>query len=126
MPVLRGKGCRAGRYLYDHAGLAGGGRLARNGAIVPDLVRIIEDANAGRGVSTGREQFDWPIIARLVHGARRLHVGHHDIMASIADATAKLIFGAIKRCLKELGASGALQRTKLDDGGVSYSVDMKS
>ena len=105
---VAGSDCGPGNVLSDlaarllfHRPYDRDGRLARNGAIVPDLVRIIEDANAGRGVSTGREQFDWPIIARLVHGARRLHVGHHDIMASIADATAKLIFGAIKRCLKD-------------------------
>jgi hypothetical protein len=31
----------------------------------------------------------------------------------------------MKRCLKELVASGTLRRAKLDDGGVSYSVDTK-
>jgi len=117
---VTGADCGPGNVLSDlgarllfHRPYDRDGRLARKGAIVPDLVRIIEDANAGRGVSTGREQFDWPIIARLVHGARRLRVGHHDIMASIADATAKLIFRAVRSHLKD----ARLETVYLTGGG---------
>lgn len=86
---------------FDHDGV-----LAQRGEIIDAIVRLIVNANRKRRRSAGREQFDWQLMARIIHAARRRHADKYDIMASAADATARLIHRSIKRYLKDARLDG--------------------
>lgn len=108
-----GGDCGPGNVLSDlacrtlfHKHFDRDGALANRGEIRKEITRQIVEANRHRRVSAGREQFDWRLLARLIHTARRHHAGKHDIMASVADATALLIHQSIKRCLKDARFDG--------------------
>lgn len=77
------------------------GTMAGRGTVRNEIIRPIIDANRKRRVSAGREQFDWHLLARLIHAARRHHAEKYDLMASIADATAMLIHKSIKKHLND-------------------------
>ncbi len=110
---VAGGDCGPGNVLSDlaarmlfHKKFDGDGGLARRGEIRDEIIRPIIEANRHRRVSAGREQFDWQLLARLIHTARRHHVGKYDIMASVADATAMLIHRSIKKYLKDARFDG--------------------
>lgn len=113
LSAIRGGDCGPGNILSDlatrllfHKPYDRDGALARKGQIVPELITPIRKANGKRGVSAGREQFDIYLLARLVHMARRLKAGKHDIIASIGDATARLIYSSIKSGLTDKRLDG--------------------
>ncbi len=105
---ITGGDCGPGNVLSDlaarmlfHKNFDRDGALANRGEIVDAILRPITAANKKRRVSAGREQFDWQLLARLIHTARRHHTGKYDIMASIADATAMLIHRSIRKRLSD-------------------------
>lgn len=105
---IRGGDCGPGNVLSDwtcrlmfHSRYDRDGRYARKGKIYPELVTPIIEANRRRRVSAGREQFDQYLLARLVHKARRIKACKHDILASVNEATAKLIYRAISKQLRD-------------------------
>lgn len=95
--VLSDLACR----LLFHKKFDRDGALAQRGEINDDIIRSVTDANRKRRISAGREQFDWQLMARIIHTARRRHGDKHDIMASVADAAARLIHRSIKRHLMD-------------------------
>jgi anhydro-N-acetylmuramic acid kinase len=100
--VMSDLACR----LLFHTKYDRDGALAHRGNVIDELIRPIEAANKRRGVSAGREQFDWQLLARIVHLSRRHRAGKCDIMASIADATAHLIHKSIRRHLRDKRLDG--------------------
>ncbi len=110
---VAGGDCGPGNVLSDlacrmlfHKKLDHDGALASRGEIIEEIIRPIVEANGRRRVSAGREQFDWQLLARLIHTARRQHAGKYDIMASVAGATAMLIHRSIRKYLKDARLDG--------------------
>ncbi len=105
---VKGGDCGPGNVLSDlicrlmfHTKFDRNGTFARKGTIHKELINPIIEANKGRGVSAGREQFDQYLLARLVHTARRLKACKHDILASSDDAVAILICWSIAGYVKD-------------------------
>lgn len=82
------------------------GEIASSGKIIKEIVSAIINANKRKSVSTGREQFDHRLLARLVHISRRVKADKESIVTSICEGTAQLIFKAIKKYLDEKKCDG--------------------
>ncbi len=100
------------RLLY-HKPYDRDGRIARTGSSREEVIALIEEANTGRGRSAGREQFDVELFAHLVFANRRRRGTNADIIASIMEATAKLIYKSLKPYL----ADKRLEAVYLTGGG---------
>lgn len=105
---VKGGDCGPGNILSDiacrlifHLKYDRNGRLAAKGTVVDEIVDAIIEANAERGVSAGREQFDHYLLAKLVHKARKQRASNHDFLASIDEATTRLIHRSFARYLKD-------------------------
>lgn len=103
---VRGGDCGPGNILSDmatrllfHKKYDRNGTIAAGGQVHQEIIEPILAANNARRISTGREQFDHYLMARLVHTTRRLKAGNHDLIASIDEAAAKLMVRSIKRYL---------------------------
>jgi len=117
---VAGGDCGPGNLLSDlasrllfHKPFDRDGAFAKKGKVLRSLIGPIRAANSKRGVSAGREQFDWQLLARLVHTARRHRADKYDIVASISDATAEMIHASIKQYLRD----GNLDGIYLTGGG---------
>lgn len=117
---IRGGDCGPGNTLSDlaarllfHKPYDRGGRIARTGTPMEEVIAGIEKANARRGRSAGREQFDIDLFARLVFTARRRRGTNADIVASMMEATT----GLIHRSLKPYLADKRLEAVYLTGGG---------
>lgn len=117
---VRGGDCGPGNTLSDlaarllfHKPYDRGGRIARTGKPIQDVIAGIEKANARRGRSAGREQFDVDLFARLVFTARRRRGTNADIIASMMEATVRLIHQSLKPYL----ADKRLEAVYLTGGG---------
>lgn len=89
------------------------GHLAGQGRVIEEAVDVIRQANRNRGVSAGREQFNQYLLAKLVHVVRRNRGSDYDIVATVGDATARLIYERIKQYL----ADDKLEAVYLTGGG---------
>ncbi|MDD4051511.1 MAG: anhydro-N-acetylmuramic acid kinase [candidate division Zixibacteria bacterium] len=105
---VRGGDCGPGNTLSDlamrllyHKPYDRDGRMARTGSIRKEMIALIEKANTRRGRSAGREQFDVELFAHLVFANRRRRGINADIVASIMEATAKLIHRSLKPYLSD-------------------------
>jgi anhydro-N-acetylmuramic acid kinase len=108
-----GSDCGPGNVLSDlacrlifHRKYDRDGRLASKGRVINRIVRAIAKANRMRGISTGREQFDHYLLAKLIHTQRKLRANKYDLMASINEATARLIYRSITRFKKDPNLEG--------------------
>jgi len=111
--AISGGDCGPGNTLSDlacrllfHRQFDKDGRLAYRGQVREDIVGLIIQANSRKQVSTGREQFDHHLMARLVHRMRSVRADKYDLMASIQDATARLIHRRLKKYLKDKRLEG--------------------
>lgn len=100
---IHGGDCGPGNTLSDlaarllfHKPYDRNGKIARSGTPLPDVMALIEKANARRGHSAGREQFEVELFARLVFATRRRRGTNADIVASIMEATAALIHRSLR------------------------------
>jgi len=110
---IKGGDCGPGNTLSDlacrllfHIPYDLDGKLAASGRIINAAQTPIFDANRRRQVSAGREQFDHRLLARIVHAVRRAKGDNQDIIATVADATAQLIYQSIKPCVKDKKIDG--------------------
>lgn len=117
---IRGGDCGPGNTLSDlaarllyHKRYDRDGRIARTGTPLEEVITLIEKANTRRGRSAGREQFEVELFAHLVFAARRRRATNADIIASVMEATAKLIH----RSLKPYLADKRLEAVYLTGGG---------
>jgi anhydro-N-acetylmuramic acid kinase len=99
---VRGGDCGPGNTLSDlamrllyHKPYDRDGRIAHTGTPLDEVIALIEKANGRRGRSAGREQFDVELCAHLVFAARRRQATNADIIASVMEATARLIFRSL-------------------------------
>jgi len=117
---IRGGDCGPGNILSDMVchllckkSFDADGALARSGEILPEIVKVIQAANKNRKRSAGREQFDYRVLAKIMHAAGGMHANRHDVLASTMEATVRLIYAAIKKHLND----SALEAVYLTGGG---------
>jgi anhydro-N-acetylmuramic acid kinase len=89
------------------------GTIAQKGIVIAGIVDHIVKADRRHMISTGREQYDELLLARLVHSLRRNKGDYKDLLASINDATAKMIYRTIEPYL----ADKNLEAVYLTGGG---------
>ncbi|MEE9443001.1 MAG: anhydro-N-acetylmuramic acid kinase [candidate division Zixibacteria bacterium] len=82
--------------LYDK-----NGEVASSGKIENEIVSAIIKANKRKSVSTGREQFDYRLLARLVHISRKINANKNSIVTSVCEGVARLIHKSIRKYLDE-------------------------
>lgn len=111
--AVRGGDCGPGNVLSDlvcrllfHVPYDRDGKLAGSGRIIEAAQAPILDANRRRRISAGREQFDHRLLARVVHAVRRAKGSNEDVIATVADATAWLIFQSISKYVKDRRVAG--------------------
>ncbi|MFH1699424.1 MAG: anhydro-N-acetylmuramic acid kinase [Candidatus Zixiibacteriota bacterium] len=75
------------------------GTIASSGKIEKEIVLAIINANKRKTVSTGREMFDYRLLARLVHISRKVKADKESIVTSICEGTARLVYNSIKKYL---------------------------
>lgn len=118
--AVRGGDCGPGNALSDmacqllfHKRYDRNGGLAGKGRIIEEAIDIVRQINCSRGVSAGREQFNQYLLAKLIHIVWRHKGNNYDIMATIGDTTARLIYEKIRSYL----ADAELEAVYLTGGG---------
>ncbi len=82
------------------------GEIARGGRILGSVVKKIIATSRPSTVSIGRDRYDELLLARLIFLTRREKASYEDLMASIVDASARLIYRSVRKYLKDSKLAG--------------------